>query len=461
MLLALLACSSPPSTGGPPVADEPGLFDTALDAATQDDIPVSTALSLDVRSNPNNVLIPLVELSGGDAYLVEFWSDDVSPRRTDLGEGLSPVRGLRAETTYSMRALVPTGDGYTASPVVEWTTAALPWEVPDYELVTPMADDGTIVLIGPASTDHSVTSDPYLFGVDRGGHVVWYLDPPIEAHERFVKFGEDGTTWVASVSEILQYAPDGELINRIASPGRLHHDIEPLGNGNVLALLTEETVMDVDGVGQDIEVHGDEVVELSPQGTVVWSWSSFDHIEVEVIDDLVNRNLETLGILDYTHANSLEVSDGEVVLSLRHLNAAVGIDRATGEVAWRVDEWSPYFGDATSFRGQHTVERDGQDLWLFDNMGDGKSRAVQYAVLPDGAVEPAWEWSLGARYDTHGSVRRLGDDHLVCAGGSRVEGQPARIAQVDWDGDVVWEIQGFDGHLVYRAEPVRWATVVE
>ena len=84
---------------------------------------------------------------------------------------------------------------------------------------------------------------------------------------------------------------DGELLwdHQLAnSRRRQHHDIEPLPNGNVLAIVWEGvSAEDAMAAGRDAEgasspLWPDAIVELRPVGTseaeVVWEWRAWDHL---------------------------------------------------------------------------------------------------------------------------------------------------------------------------------------
>ena len=468
MLTLLLACSAPTHYYDHPegvegVDDAPDeqVVDDTQDEPGDDPDMVPITLELTVDENPNSTITPLATLATDEPFRVEFWAEDVPVRSTPLREGTVPVIGLHAETTWSLQAVVETDDGENRSPVVEWTTGALPSGLVDYRVSQPWldADDGLVTLMGPADpTDYS-DKDPYLVGVDRMGEVVWYLDPPdLVGLERDAKFGPNGNLWVSSGTQVHVFDITGEWLHTITAPGRLHHDIEPLANGNVLAMVRVEETHDVPAFGDGVTVSGDEILELTPNGDVVWSWNAFDHLEIDSIDPhMVQHAWDLYGLVDWTHANSLQLAaDGTLVVSFRNLNAVAGIDRDTGELDFYIDSQTGRSTPTIPFGAQHSARLAGDELTLFDNLGAETSRAMRMVLNDNGTVEEIWSWDVGVRNETHGDYRPLADGTgFVTAVGSRDVIYDGTITQIDEaTGEVLWELAGFEDRWIYRSVPI-------
>ena len=128
----------------------------------------------------------------------------------------------------------------------------------------------------------------------------------------------------------------------------LHHQPDALPNGNFLSLnavprlienyYTSET--DATAPRRSQWVMGDEVIEFTLEGEVVWRWNCFDHL------DPFKIGFDTFwsywwvrgfpGHLDWTHGNGVhhDPRDNSVLLSLRNLDAVIKIDRSTGQIRW-------------------------------------------------------------------------------------------------------------------------------
>ena len=128
----------------------------------------------------------------------------------------------------------------------------------------------------------------------------------------------------------------------------LHHQPDALPNGNFLSLnavprrienyYTSE--MDPTASRQAQWVMGDEVIEFTPEGEVVWRWNCFDHLDPFKIGyDTFWSYWWVRGFqdhLDWTHGNGVhhDPRDNSVLLSLRNLDAVIKIDRSTGQIRW-------------------------------------------------------------------------------------------------------------------------------
>ena len=77
------------------------------------------------------------------------------------------------------------------------------------------------------------------------------------------------------------------------------------------------------------------IEELTPAGDVVWSWDTADHIPVAETDPQW-RSAPALGALDPYHWNSIEATATGFIVSFRHLDAVYNIDKATGDIVWKL-----------------------------------------------------------------------------------------------------------------------------
>ena len=152
--------------------------------------------------------------------------------------------------------------------------------------------------------------------------------------------------------------PQGALEGGIPVDVRsLHHQPHQMPNGNFLALSAHSRVVkdwpaSTEDLSQkaDREIVGDMVVEFTPEGQVVWSWDSFDHLDVQRIGyDALDLYWHVRGFpnaADWTHGNGVtyDPSDDSVLVSLRLQDCVIKIDRATGQIVWILGDhqnWSP------------------------------------------------------------------------------------------------------------------------
>jgi hypothetical protein len=291
-------------------------------------------------------------------------------------------------------------------------------------LMAPVGKLGT-----PQPTSH------YMAMIDgRGVPVWWDRQPRIPFNTMLLKtnelafsrwygggFGKDpGTAWVIG-------RLDGTAIRAFTTKGSPtdSHDFQPLPNGNFM-LMTYRFRDGVDtrilrGGEKDGAVWDGELQEHTPNGELVWTWNSKDHMKLSE-----NVNWRFAGdrpdggrkVHDYFHLNSVEPDGDSYIISVRHLDAVYRIDRDTGKIDWKLGG-SPHpkslkvKGDHVQgpFIGQHDarLEPDGT-LTVFDNhVAYGTPRAVRYridaqkrtATLLDEITEPAVTFSAA-----EGSARR-------------------------------------------------------
>ena len=176
----------------------------------------------------------------------------------------------------------------------------------------------------------------------------------------------------------------------------------------------------------------------TPAGAPKLTWYSWDHMAAQ------DCGRQPFPVGDWAHGNSLWMADGVIVASFRACGKVLGIDAATGDVAWRLgrsyrspEEWGrdelsgqgrgagpapmtilndPY----GEFCGQHSaLILDNGHLLLYDNghpcvrdpargrMSQRKSavfsRAVEYAIDPDNG-----EAIFQRHHSLHGDFNRLG-----------------------------------------------------
>ncbi|NIR49204.1 T9SS type A sorting domain-containing protein [candidate division KSB1 bacterium] len=135
---------------------------------------------------------------------------------------------------------------------------------------------------------------------------------------------------------------------------RLHHDIEPLPNGNVLMIAWElKTATEVHVAGGDTtllsegELWPDHIIEVQPtgptDGEIVWEWHLWDHLiqdfdstkanfgVVEDHPELVDINFLNNGRADWNHTNAVNYHPKleQIVLSTPTLNEIWIIDHST------------------------------------------------------------------------------------------------------------------------------------
>jgi arylsulfate sulfotransferase len=285
------------------------------------------------------------------------------------------VAGMRASTTYHMRAVVHLSNGTIATAADQvFTTGEIPVDLlpniavkqtpgmtpaSGVEMLCLFPDPSSISTTTPPSSSITLTS----VVTDLQGNVIWY--DPIQPHSPYpMKPLPNGHFLVVvnGLNEVREIDLAGNIVFRllltdlqrqlnaqgIALPGLLsfHHDVVKLSNGHLIALVNF-TQNSPDSSG--IPVTGDALIDYDPAQGPVWTWSAFDHIPL---------SHAPWGTKDWTHANALVYSpdDGNLILSMRNQNWVVKINyqdgAGDGSILWRLGP----DGDFTLPSGQAPTE---------------------------------------------------------------------------------------------------------
>lgn len=266
---------------------------------------------------------------------------------------------------------------------------------------------------------------------------------------------------------------DGSLVRTITAD---MHDVRLLPNGDYVTVTFEaRSGVDLSGLcvasvcGPSSAAVWDHVIqERAPDGTLVWSWRTSDHIPVSEMDPQWIQQYILDGpsgvAYDVYHWNSIEFTGSGFIVSYRHLDAVYDIDKTTRAVVWKLGgsprpkslavKGDPVF-PTSGFGGQHDARllSDGT-VTIFDN-GTGRNRpprAVRYridtkartATLVETRSDPLITSSICC-----GSARRLSRGNWVIGWGfsnAFTETTPA--------GTSVFRLEFPTGTFLYRAEPV-------
>jgi len=433
---------------------------------------------VDVRANPNNVLsaIVTVQLSNAAKVRVEYSADagndaGSTPDIQVKGNSIDvPVLALMAQSDYSLRVVATGLDGAVAtSDPVSFRTGVLPETVPSFiASSTGDAQPGyTMVAWLTLGGPHN-----YAVIVDQTGRVVWYRETPSSISD-FQK-QPDGTYTVAVnngdfflysyfIAQYHQYDNLGNLLRTWAATGSWltdNHELRLLPNGDALILAFRQRTMDLTSMGgrANANVVGNILQRLSPAGAVHFQWDGFDYLPVAGIASPIDIRG---AYVDWMHANAIDVaSDGNYLLSVRHLDQVLKIDSATGVVLWKLGGLGSDFqfvGDSLhGFSMQHGVrELPNGNILIFDN-GDEHvpplSRAVEYQLdLGNHTATLVWEYRAQPPvYGTAmGFAQRLENGNTLIAYGTA---QPPLVREVNSSGQIVWDLKSNTPAFgVYRA----------
>jgi hypothetical protein len=347
-----------------------------------------------IEQNPNE-RVPLVALvrfktDSPCALLLEI--DDGRKRRSvhydagaDASEGL-PIIGMRADTSH----LVTVRAGNAAPVSLEYRTPPLPADSAEWPRITTKTSKADAMQ--PGFTLLSVrrrinirvswttpnqlrftTRWGMLLALDEEGEVVWYYTSDariagvhqLQNGNLFFHHVDFRTIEMDMTGKVIRqfYAaqrPQGAVEGGIAIPAQsLHHQPHEMPNGNFLALTanareienyyTSETDRHAPRATQPVV--GDTIDEFNPDGEIVWNWNTFDHLDVHRwgyhLMEVYWHNRGFPKHLDWTHGNgvSYDSRDDSVIVSFRHQDAVIKIDKASKEIKWILGDHRGWSGE--------------------------------------------------------------------------------------------------------------------
>jgi len=249
------------------------------------------------------------------------------------------------------------------------------------------------------------------------------------------------------------------------------HDFLILPNGNYLVIAEADVYVDmrqyVPNGHPNARVNSFILQEINPRTReVVWQWNALDHFSI--LDATEDIDLQGSYIRPF-HINSVELlSDGNLLISCRHLDEITKINKQTGEIIWRMggtkcrnnqftfvnDTIENFFG----FSHQHDPrELDNGNILLFDNGNlrqNHFSRAVEYSIDEENRrVTKVWEYRGPSRITSiaGGGAQRLpnGNTLIAWSGSFSEGGHNYLLSEVTPSGEITLEFLSNLG--TYRA----------
>lgn len=238
-----------------------------------------------------------------------------------------------------------------------------------------------------------------------------------------------------------------------------NHELIILDNGHILIMSYDEVPLDmsliVPGGNPNALVTGLVIQELDRDKKVVFQWRSWDDIE---ITEATHENL-THGRIDYVHGNSIEQDyDGNLIVSMRHTDQIVKINRETGEIMWRLggimNEFT-FLNDTLGFYHQHDARRVAPGrITLFDNgnfHSPPYSRAIEYELDEvNKTAKLVWQFDHNKELFAFamGNAQRLPNGNTLIGWGTAAI---PNMTEVDPNGNIVFELAMGDSLWSYRA----------
>jgi arylsulfate sulfotransferase len=391
------------------------------------------------------------------------------------------LAGLRGRTSYVARHIVYTGTQSLAGTPIPFTTGSVPDGfykstvlLPEQSAAServllgsafgaPVAHDlnGNVIWYGPA--DISYITRPEAGGMFWGLVENFKVDPSQQAVREFDLTGMTvRETNAARVNEQLK------VLGRRTITA-FHHEARTLPDGRILVLAdVEQLLTGVQGAGQ-VDVLGDMIIVLDQELNIVWTWDTFDHLDVTrkaVLGETCLGSgacppyLLAPDANDWTHGNAVQLTpDGNLLYSSRHQDWLIKIaydnGNGDGHVIWRLGKDGDFQIVSSDpypwFSHQHDgnfVLSDPSKLLVFDDgntrvatLGSGHSRGQVFRIDDQAmTATPMVNADLGVYSVAVGSAQQLsnGDYHFDAGYVPVSGGAVAYSIEVDQNGNIVY-----------------------
>lgn len=451
--LGLTACLPVPGTPTT-VTTEPPLFPAFQTGIT----------NYVIRCDPNTPVE--VHVGTPDGTLVSVAGR--YPRSGVFGEYVSQHEGER----FTIAVTTDPAHG----PTTDYDVRCLPSDFPEWSVQTSSYGLTPYFMTAPLGA----TTAAYTAIYDRNGVPLWWSEPAATIFETMLPDGNIATMADGGVDET---SLDGTPVRSVRTAGGPAdpHDVLVLPNGHfVMVTIQPRTDVDLTALGgpASASICDHVVQEIDPaDGSVVWSWDTFDHIPVTEMDPQWRSAYvaapTTLACgYDVYHWNAIEPTGSGFLLSFRHLDAVYRIDQATGNVEWKLGGTpraesltvvgDPIFTGGSHFGGQHDSRLlpDGT-VSIFDDgsaLGRGP-RVVRYAIDPVAhtatLVESVTDDKVAGVFCC-GSARNVGPGVWVIGWGGTNDAVGVGTESV---GGLRQYSLSFPGNLVYRLIPLTSSQV--
>jgi hypothetical protein len=426
-----------------------------------------------IRKNPN----PSVPL----AFIVDFetnrpvraqiyLSDDrttqlVAETGFDSNRLSLPVIGLRPSTTYRLTfdirdafsSVLPFPEG------LEFRTDPLPAGFPS---IAATVSDPELMEPGITLFNLTQLSTSMCVAVNERGEVIWFYRHSLPgltdikrlSNGHLIFTDAQGVSEIDMLGNVYRRWNSANIDRNASAFGtplyidNLHHEIYETKRGTFLTLATEvrefsdypTSETDFEAPTAPANVVGDVVIDFDQDGRILQRWSLFDTLDpyrigYDSLTGIWNQTYTwiTDGTRDWAHANAVieDASDDSIIVSVRHQDAIIKIDRQTGHMKWILGtpdgwgpSWTPYLltpvGTLQWPYHQHAPMITPQGtILLFDN-GNKRhrptehlpdrdySRAVEYAI-DEQTMQVSQVWSYGDHGEDNFYSSALGDANLL------------------------------------------------
>lgn len=315
-------------------------------------------------------------------------------------------------------------------------------------------------------------SPPYYNVIfDNNGSPVWYQKFPFD--RRDMKVQPNGVLTMVTRTNGLQFIGLDNHYRPIATYEAVNgyttdeHELQVLKDGTYLLIGWRDNYVDmskyVSGGQNPARVTASVIQEFTAAGELIFQWRAWDHFDIR---DL-NLQPPTGPNMDFPHMNAIDIdTDGNILLSSRHLSEVTKINRDSGEIIWRLGgahNQFAYVNDPLNGpQNQHAIRVVGtNDYLMFDN-GDlhspPVSRAVEYVLdLTNMTATVVWQYPATPTQSIYafymGNAQRLTNGNTLI---NWALGNLPKLTEVRPDGTKAFEMNWVNRYQTYRTWRCSW-----
>ena len=385
-----------------------------------------TISGLTAAAQSNNVLrydCSFTTSQSARGFIEYYWWDGFDTIRANTGFTDSAqvhqliLMGLAPQATYQYRAVAFDATGCYPGAWQSFTTGIIPTAGiinPIVNVTSVAGDPPGYVLTNMATAD----PDRHVQIHDRKGRPIWYQRMPGIASnlvdgpcQSFTYNPTTQSIFFTDCGKVTELHLDGTILHTLnfgsLAPGWMpHHDVFRNAAGNWLVLAANVDTVDKSTVGGDPNalVVGPGIFEFTPTGSLVWSWSAFDHLDPLDSPGPGGDWVPKFGpqAINWLDANSvMQDGDGNPMLSFGGESQVVKIARSGANIVWTCgDNGDIEVLPFDSFAVLHSLRPSRPGYYLsLDNqgLGNGLTRAIEWWIdfsYIQARLEISWEHIL-------------------------------------------------------------------
>ncbi len=408
-----------------------------------------------------------VELETGQMVTPDAFRFTVAPSKVEISPAASLEREMPGfERAVEMPVPQPKAPGPQLPEAVSQVTDSLPLDYPQVSTRVMGQTAAGRIFISNLGFNPQIANVPYLMILDNAGQLIFYRR--MKGICLDFKIQPNGLLTYFDYAALKYYAMDSTyaIVDSFKCGNGYKtdlHELRLLPNGHALLMSYDNQKVDmstiVAGGNPHATVTGLIVQELDSAKNVVFQWRSWDHFQ---ITDATHENLQG-AVIDYVHGNAIEVdTDGNFIISSRHMDEITKIDRTTGDIIWRFGGKNNEFAfekDSIKFSHQHAIRRlDNGNFIMFDN---GNFHTPQFTRILEYKLDQQNKtaqlmWQYRHAPDVYsqamGYAQRLPNGNTLVGWGAT---NPT-VTEVDSNGTPVFELAYDPGIYSYRAFRFPW-----